>query len=171
MYHLKYLITYLHPWKLPQVGILSLILMACSTPPQTAREPQNVPAAPELYATIAQLDSILFTAFNHQDLETQKRIFGTDLEFYHDEGGLMHYGQVIENTANLFAQDSKLTRSLIPGSFEIYPIKGYGAIQIGKHQFCHLENDINDCGTFQFIHIWREKEGQWQLARVISYDH
>ena len=65
-----------------------------------------------------------------------------------------------------------LVRTLIPGSLKVYPVPGYGAIQEGEHRFCHPVDGGQDCGTFQFVHIWRESaSGNWQLTRVISYGH
>jgi len=64
-----------------------------------------------------------------------------------------------------------LRRELVKGSLEIYPIPGYGAMEIGEHKFCHLENGKQDCGTFKFVHIWEKKNGEWKISRVVSYDH
>lgn len=130
-----------------------------------------IPASRALYDTLAQLDSIFFESFNNRDLETQKKMFSTDVEFYHDNGGLIKYDQVIENTKKLFDQNNGLKRTLIPGSLEVYPIKDYGAVAIGMHRFCHLENGKDDCGTFKFVNVWQRQNGTWKLARVISYDH
>jgi hypothetical protein len=33
---------------------------------------------------------------------------------------------------------------LVPGSLEVYPIPGYGAMQIGAHTFCHIEDGSNN---------------------------
>jgi hypothetical protein len=130
-----------------------------------------VPASQALYDSIVHMDSVLFDSFNNQDLETQKRIFASDVEFYHDKAGLMHYQQVMESTRNLFAQNNGLKRTLIPGSLEVYPIPGFGAMQTGMHRFCHLENGKDDCGTFKFLHIWQSSKDGWKLTRVISYGH
>ncbi|OLY94334.1 protein of unknown function [Cnuella takakiae] len=124
-----------------------------------------------LYDTIAHMDSVLFDAFNNRDLDKQKKVFATDLEFYHDHGGLTNYNQLIENTRRLFDQNNGLRRTLIPGSLEVYPIKDYGAIEIGMHRYCHSENGKDDCGTFKFVHIWQKRVDGWKLTRVISYDH
>lgn len=125
----------------------------------------------ELYAEIAHMDSVLFNAFNGRDLETLKKIFSPDLEFYHDLGGLTNYDQNIANSKILFDRNNGLHRTLVPGSLEVHPIKDYGAIQIGRHRFCHPENGKEDCGTFKFVHIWQKKNNEWKLTRVISYDH
>lgn len=118
------------------------------------------------------MDSILFHAFNHRDLATIKMLFSDELEFYHDQGGLSDYEQNIASTTDLFSRDYVLERKLVPGSTEVYPIRDYGAVMTGEHEFCHEENDRMDCGTFKFVHIWKKQEdGGWKLTRVVSYGH
>ena len=146
------------------------ITIVCSAFGQNSAK-TYVPASKSLYDSIVHMDSILFDAFNKRDLESQKNIFATDLEFYHDKGGLTNYNQVIENTRKLFEQNNGLKRTLIPGSLEVYPIKDYGAIEIGMHRFCHQENGKDDCGTFKFVQVWQRRPNGWKLTRVISYDH
>lgn len=124
-----------------------------------------------LYNEIARMDSILFNAYNTQDIETMKKLFTEDLEFYHDKGGLSFYGQNIEAFKNHFERTEKINRTLVKGSLEVYPIKDYGAIEIGSHTFCHKENGQDDCGTFKFVHIWQKKDGNWKISRIVSYDH
>lgn len=151
----------------------TLLLVACSSPRKTQQWPALNPssASPELYDTIRKMDSLLFDGFNRQDLEVQKQIFDRDVEFYHDKGGLTRYEQVMENTKRLFAMNNGLKRTLIAGSLEVYPIKDFGAIEIGMHRFCHRENGKDDCGTFRFLHVWKSTPAGWKLTRVISYGH
>jgi len=59
---------------------------------------------------------------------------------------------------------------LVPGSLEVYPIKGYGAVEIGIHRFTH-PNDPTSLGEAKFIHLWQLKDGVWRVTRVISFDH
>ena len=129
------------------------------------------PAAQKLYDEIAHMDRVLFDAFNARDLDKIKTLFTEDLEFYHDKGGLDSYKQSIDKIKNLFEQNNGLKRELVKGSLEVYPIKDYGAIEIGAHVFSHVENGKEVRGTFQFVNIWRKKDGGWKVARVISYDH
>ena len=126
---------------------------------------------PDLRTQILAMDNKLFTAFNARDLETTKAIFDRDLEFYHDTGGVPDYDQAVENTKNLFDRNTDLKRELLADKTEIYPIKDFGAIQIGEHQFCHTENNKQDCGTFKFVHIWKNTDNHWTLVRVVSYAH
>jgi hypothetical protein len=53
----------------------------------------------------------------------------------------------------------------------VHPIEGYGAIEIGKHRFKHIENGKLEIGTFKFVMIWKNDNGNWRISRVISYDH
>jgi hypothetical protein len=126
---------------------------------------------PDLKAEILAMDKKLFDAFNTRDLETTKAIFDPTLEFFHDTGGLSHYDKAIANTQRLFANAGDLKRELVPESTEIYPIKDFGAIQTGRHKFCHTENQKLDCGTFKFLNIWKNTRGAWTLVRVVSYAH
>ena len=124
-----------------------------------------------LYKEIAQMDSVMFHAFNTRDIEKFKSLFTEDLEFYHDKGGLTNYEHTINFMKETAKNNNGLRRDLVKGSLEVYPIPGYGAMEIGAHTFCHLENGKQDCGTFKFVHIWQKKNGEWKITRVVSYDH
>lgn len=132
---------------------------------------QDSLSTPGLYKEIAHMDSLLFNALNSQDLSTIAKLFDSNLEFYHDLGGLTNYEQNIKATKSNFSKNNGLRRELVPGSMEVYPIKDYGAIQTGSHIFCHNENGKQDCGTFKFVHVWQKKNDEWKLTRVISYGH
>ena len=131
----------------------------------------QTPGADTLYARVLALDQSLDAAFDTHNLDAFRAMFDKDLEFYHDKGGLIRYDQCIEAFGNLFAQSPDIRRELIPGSMEVYPVPGYGAMQIAAHRFCHTENGEEICGTFKFVHIWKNTGGVWTLARVVSYDH
>ena len=155
-------------WK---VIFYSLLLTSLLTLTLSAQEKKVAPTSLELYKEIEQADSILFQAFNKQDMITFKAMFTEDLEWFQDNGGLIPYKTVFENFGNTFKNDNKLSRDLVKGSLEVYPIKDYGAIQIGRHQFKHMENGKLEIGTFKFLMIWQKKDGLWRISRVISYDH
>jgi Domain of unknown function (DUF4440) len=131
----------------------------------------NAQSNQDLYKEIAQQDSILFNAFNTRDIEQFKTYFTPDLEFYHDKGGLTNYEYTINSLVTTAKLNNQLRRDLVKGSLEVYPIPGYGAMEIGSHTFCHNENGKQDCGTFKFVMIWQKKDGQWKISRVVSYDH
>ncbi|SJZ36309.1 nuclear transport factor 2 family protein [Sediminibacterium ginsengisoli] len=127
----------------------------------------------ELYKTIAHMDSVMFDAFNRQDLETLKLVFASNLEFYNDGGGLSGYEETISNFKKMFEANktSGLRRELLPGTLEVYPVPGFGAIEVGKHKFIHTENGKEEVGLLKFIQTWRYENGKWQATRVISLGH
>ena len=136
-----------------------------------AQEKKVAQTSQELYNEIAHMDSVMFNAFNNRDMATFKPLFSTDLEWYQDNDGLVPYKTVFKNFANTFKREYKLTRELVPGSLEVHPIKGYGAIEVGVHRFRHIENGKEEIGTFKFLMIWQKKNGLWKITRVVSYDH
>jgi len=137
----------------------------------SAQQQSASPSANELYDTIERMDSVLFTAFNNRDTTQFKEMFTSDLEFYHDKGGLTYYPETIAFMRSTAKTNNGLRRDLVKGSLEVYPIPGYGAMEIGAHTFCHMENGKRDCGTFKFVHIWQHKDGKWKITRVVSYGH
>jgi ketosteroid isomerase-like protein len=147
------------------VGLAALALSALDYAAETA------PASQELYDQIKRMDAALTDAFDAHDIDKLKALFTEDLEFYQDNEGLSRYEQTVKDFESLFAQGNKMRRKLVVGSLEVYPIKDYGAIQIGSHEFCHIENGKNECGTFRFVHLWRRADGAWKISRVVSYAH
>ncbi|MDR7092164.1 nuclear transport factor 2 family protein [Cellvibrio fibrivorans] len=138
---------------------------------QSAPEGSSPSSQTELYNEILRMDTLFFDAFNRRELKTTSSLFAKDLEFYHDKGGFSDYQKNLENSKSMFANNKTLQRELIRESLQVYPIKDYGALQIGEHRFCSLNNGKQDCAIFKFTHIWRKVGEGWQLARVISYDH
>lgn len=124
-----------------------------------------------LKVEIARMDSLVFAAFNARDLARLKTFFAPDLEFYQDNEGLESYSQTLKDFGGMFQQPGRIRRMLVPGSLEVYPIKNYGAIEVGSHRFCHEENGRPECGTFKFLHVWRKTGNRWQLSRIVSYAH
>ncbi len=152
---------------------ISLFIGSCTVMKNSMEErpPKNEKVVNGLYAEIFHMDSILFNAFNNRDIEKLKTLFTEDLEFYHDKDGLTVYKHTIESFINLAAKKNDLKRELIPGSLEVYPLKDFGAMQVGEHRFCHTENGKPDCGTFKYVHIWKKINNEWKISRVISYGH
>jgi hypothetical protein len=142
--------------------------------PYTAMAQTNQNLSPqELTGKIAYMDSVLFYAFNTCDVNMSKSLFAKDLEFYHDAGGLTNYAQNVNSILQRCNRETKVRRELVKGSLEVFPIKDFGAIQIGSHRFYYTEKGHEEKldGTFKFVHIWKNENGDWKISRVISYDH
>jgi len=147
-----------------KVGLLLLGVLAFAS--RAAAQAPN-----DLRAAIVSADSALFTAYKQRDLSTFQSFFTPDLEFYQDNEGVENYAQTMKDFAQMFGQAAPIHRELVPGTLEVYPIKNYGAMEVGRHRFCHVENGKDDCGTFSFVHIWRQTKTGWKISRVISYGH
>jgi len=129
----------------------------------------QLPVTDPLYQTISGLDTAIFDAYNHCELAKMGSMVADDLEFYHDQTGLAVGRQsLIDGVKNNIC--GKVHRELVAGSLEVYPLKGYGAVEIGVHTFSHPGDPAN-VGEAKFVQLWRLKDGSWQLTRVISFDH
>jgi hypothetical protein len=104
-------------------------------------------------------------------LEKFGAYFATDVEFYHDQGGLTLGRKDLVDSVKKYIC-GKVTRELVPGTLEVHPMKGFGAVEIGVHRFHHPgHDDTEGVGEAKFIHLWQFRDGVWQMTRVISYDH
>ena len=122
----------------------------------------------ELTRAITALDKQLFDAYNTCNIEKLGTLVTDDLEFYHDKTGLMVGKQpFLDAIKNNIC--GKVTRELVAGSLEVYPLHGYGAVEIGVHRFHHPGD--SDVGEAKFVQLWQYKDGAWKISRVISYDH
>lgn len=150
------------------LSLIGTLCLACSMHAQSAVGTADAPTP--LYATVSILDTQLFAAYNHCDLPKLGAMVSEDLEFYHDQTGLSTGRQVflsaIQNNIC-----GKVQRILVPGSLEVYPLKNYGAVEIGVHKFTHPGHENDPMGEAKFVMIWHNQNGAWTLSRVISYDH
>jgi hypothetical protein len=124
-----------------------------------------------LFNEIARQDSLQFAAFNARNLDQLMNYFDSSLELYQDNTGVRDYEQTKQAFGSLFKMTYVLTRKLVPGTMEVYPIKDYGAIETGHHTFSHVENGQLQVGTFKFMQIWQMKDGTWKVTREITYGH
>jgi len=154
----------------------------------SAAEP-NAPAAPAaspaaatavtsaadkaLHDTIAGLDTQVFDAFNRctdpKQLKRYSDYFSSDVEFYHDIGGVSwtRESMIAQTRAGACG---KIRRELIPGTVKVRAIKNYGALETGQHRFCQVKTGQCD-GISDFLLIWRQQADHWEVGRVISYGH
>ncbi|MDF1549515.1 MAG: nuclear transport factor 2 family protein [Bacteroidales bacterium] len=126
------------------------------------------PADIELYNTIASMDSVFWDAYNSCDIELQSKLYAGDIEFYHDQAGLITSRQTILDAtkSNICG---KIKRELVKGSIEVYPLRGFGAVEIGEHKFYKLD-DTSDSPpqAGKFIFIWQLENTEWTIKRIIS---
>ncbi len=154
------------------LGLASAPAVAGGEPPVGGSAATGIPSEPgALLALVLDLDRRMFAAYDAHDVDALMSFFATDLEFYHDTDGLLTHGQVRDGFRGVFAANPDIRRELVPDSTRVFPVKGYGVIQIGRHRFCRTEGGKRDCGTFEFVQVWRQRDGKWQVARELSYGH
>lgn len=149
--------------------VLLLATLARTSGAQTAPREET---QEQLYRRVAALDTALFDAVNRCDLDKVASYFADDVEFYHDKGGLTRSRKtVVESIKNNLC--GKVRRELVQGSLEVYPIPGYGAVEVGVHRFYELKsaNPDTPSGEAKFMHIWQNVDGDWRITRVVSYAH
>ena len=124
----------------------------------------------ELYDKIVTLDSVFFHAYNTCDknLDVYAAFYAEDIEFYHDNGGYMNSKkEIVEGTKNNIC--GKVTRELVKGSLEVYPIKDYGAVAIGLHRFINNQEPSHAPSRIgRFMVIWENKNNEWKIKKVVS---
>lgn len=154
-------------WKMTQET--DYLVKTSFDPPSKRYEPTPyVPSSEPLYEVIVRMDSLYFDTYNTCNLEKMAAMTADNIEFYHDRGGLT------TSKEELIASIKKnicgrVTRELVPGSIEVYPIPNYGAVEIGYHKF---HNNREPVGTpskaSKFITLWHNEGGTWKMARVVS---
>jgi Domain of unknown function (DUF4440) len=150
------------------VGLMAGALVGAEA--QTVPSLDSIKTDAELTSAISALDTQLFDAYNTCDIDKLGAMVADDLEFYHDKTGLAVGKQTFTDSIKKYIC-GKVTRELVKGSLEVYPLKDYGAVEIGVHRFHHpgVKDDV--VGEAKFIHLWQYKDGAWKVTRVISYDH
>jgi hypothetical protein len=144
-----------------------LAIAACTTPAAPAPVPEA--ADPALTALIAEKDAAMFAAFNSCDGEGFGAYLEDGLEFYHDQAGLS-VGRAATVDAVNNSVCNNFTRQLVPGTLEVWPIPGYGAVETGLHTFTNAGADAPH-GIARFLHVWHQEGDTWRIARIVSYGH
>ena len=150
-----------------KIALLSIVALFIYSNVRSQESYTNKPESKELYNTIVHMDSVYFNAYNSCDMKTQAAVFSDSIEFYHDKGGLMTSKQALLDAIqkNICG---KVTRVLVKGSIEVYPINGYGAVEIALHRFINHEEGNSESKPDKFIVVWRHRDDKWQITRVIS---
>lgn len=125
------------------------------------------PVNKQIYDIIVAKDKEYFDAYNACDMEKQASLYSENLEFFHDKGGLTTSKKEILTSIekNICG---KVTRTLVEGSIEVYPIKDYGAVEIGYHKFYNNQEPNADSKAVKFIMVWKNERDNWIITKVIS---
>ena len=144
-----------------------LILIGLSVQSNAQDIPEYRPNDPDLYAEIARLDSIYFQAYNTCDMETQRAMYADDIEFYHDRAG---FAMDKEGILRAIEENicGKVKRYIVPGTLEVYPIPGHGAVAMGYHRFENAREPDAPSIPSRFVGVWKKVDDKWVMSRVIS---
>lgn len=153
------------------VVVIAALFAACSSSQKgKSNAYQYHPDNQQLHDTIVKLDSIFFGYYNtcNVHLAEYAAFYSDSLEFYHDTGGLMtSKKEVVDGTEKYVC--GKVTRHLVPGSIEVYSIKGFGAIEMGLHSFVnHTEKNAGPPRVSRFIIFWQHTGAGWKIKKVVS---
>jgi hypothetical protein len=129
-----------------------------------------------LTQTVLHMDSLFWQAYNTCDVDKMATFFTDDMEFYHDKGGLTTpLSKLVTSmkTGLCGREDWRLRREAVEGTVKVFPMDNYGAILSGDHVFYVLEKDKKERldGLAKFTHVWKFKDNEWKMHRVLSYDH
>jgi hypothetical protein len=155
------------------IRLSSTLILAGLLSARCAAAADAPPAADPLFDTVSALDSAVFDAFNKCSDPAQLKIhasyFAPDVEFYHDKGGVTWTRQdMLANTAKNACGNYR--RELVPGTLQVYPIPGYGAIEQGVHRFCMVKTGACE-GMADFVIVWTHQGDEWKITRALSYGH
>jgi len=94
---------------------------------------EGIQSQAELDKAITALDAALFDSYIRCDLKFAS-FFADDVEFYHDQGGVTLGREKLTDSVKKKIC-GKVTRELVPGTLQVYYMKGYGAVEMGVHRF------------------------------------
>ena len=133
----------------------------------------QVAAADDLQSEMLTLDQAVFDSFNRcsepGELDKHAAYFASDIEFYHDNGGVTwDRDTMINNTKKNVC--GNFYRKLLPETFSAFAVKDFGAITRGTHIFCSHETQVCE-GKADFNMVWKKLGDDWEITRVLSYGH
>jgi uncharacterized protein DUF4440 len=145
------------PSRLPRMLLLLplLALFAGRVEAHAVPSLEGIQSQAELDKAITALDAALFDSYIRCDLEKFASFFADDVEFYHDQGGVTLGREKLTDRVkkNICG---KVTRELVPGTLQVYYMKGYGAVEMGVHRFHPPgHEDTEAVGEGKFIHLWQ----------------
>ncbi|WP_242108545.1 nuclear transport factor 2 family protein [Luteimonas aquatica] len=154
-----------------RICLALLALFAQPALPARAVEPSD-----SLQKTIAAQDAAFFAAFNRCDLEGWKRYLAEDVEFYQDnDAPTMTRDALVPSFVERCGKNgvAVLEREALPDTYEVHALQDYGAVQFGRHRFWVMEHGrrAQVAAEPRFVHLWRLRDGRWQITRVVSYGH
>lgn len=134
----------------------------------------------QVIKTLTENDSLFWQGYNSCNMDLMDRFLADDLEFYHDQGGIILGPEGMKKSMqqNICKDPNhKVRRELVPGTLEVFLLRDgqtiYGAILSGEHYFYNSyggQKETKD-GIARFTNLWLLKDGNWKMNRILSFDH
>lgn len=139
---------------------------------RSGTNPLGTPAS-ALRDEILAADRQLFDAYNTCNTAEFSQRLSLDLEFFHDTTGLTGHHWNVDALKKRCAETTKYRRTLDEQSVQVFPVPGYGAMEIGTHRFTEKRADGSEQldATPGFANVWKQTPDGWKLTRVLSYGH
>ncbi|NOT87134.1 MAG: nuclear transport factor 2 family protein [Lysobacter sp.] len=119
---------------------------------------------------ILALDARISDAYNHCRIHPLKALFADNAELYFADRGVAR--QLSTHTDTLRRTFCGKYRREAPASDQrIYSLPDYGAIQIGTQSFCAVDSQPCRGQRMRFMAIWRQRDGEWRITRLVRYDY
>ena len=105
---------------------------------------------------------------------TGQPVYATDVEFFHDQvGRTLYRDAVIATFRDKFEGDyverhQTVQRELIKQSLRLFPIPGYGVLEVGNHRFTISTRESKRATA---ITVGTNVDHPAQIKLAISYDH
>ncbi len=125
-------------------------------------------------------DALFWQDYNSCNTSRLDQFFTDDVEFYHDKNGATSgFHSFVEGIKSGLCQSGSnwLRREAVAASVKVFLLKKdgqpYGAILSSDHVFYVKQEGKGERldGRAKFTHLWLLNNGNWRMARVLSYDH
>ena len=128
-----------------------------------------------LYQEIWAADQAAFAAYNDRNIGEFAQYLSSDVEFYHDQDGrIVPYDTLVKAFKHLFRPErpTQALRMIDSGSFRVYPIPEYGAVETATHRFYEVSDEEKRFATVaKTFMLWKKVDNRWLLSKIVSYDH
>jgi ketosteroid isomerase-like protein len=161
--------------KIRSIGLLSAAIIAATSGIYAGEDTSDDALASQVRAT----DSQFWKAYNGPNFDSLARFLTTDVEFYHDKGGVtLGKDALLESIRRTLGTSGRhLRREEIPETIKIYILRNngepYGAVESGEHLFYLTENGKPEYldGKARFVTLWLKEGDNFKISRELSFDH
>jgi len=151
-------------------SILGLAVCVASTCAAAEQRPSAQSDNGHIARTLIALDTEISDAYNTCSLNRLRSHFSPLAELYFaDRGHSTRVGELVDDARRNVC--GKFRRETIPASIETHAVPEYGAIQVGEQRFCRIESAQCQGITSKFLTLWRFRDGEWRIARMIRYGY